>query len=587
MNNNKSKSSSKLRKSAKQKGESMRKLILTIFVVMLLLVPAATADTTPAKSQPTATKSARPSVAGPAKKTETVKKLEPAKKNEPSAVEVELQQVKELLLQQAREMEAQRALLRQQQEKMEEMERRIQEGAAANSHGATQEPDDQQNGRPGELKVLEGQLEAVADATNALNQKVAKVEKDVTANKTAAEGKLRALGNFSFGGDLRLRAETFDAGTLTQGRYRARYRLRFNVGAKLTDELSGGLTIASGDATDPVSTNQSFTGFFTRKYFSIDRAFLNYKPKWFKNALRGDLDLTGGKYVYSWYRTPLTFDNDLNPEGLSQSVSWSFKSSPLERITLVGVQNFINESGGGKDAMMYGGQVQLAWKLGDWVRVATYGGFFDFRNTDAIRVALNNLNSAATAVTGGACATTPGCTVTVGIPGTAALSGNAQTNSASTTQYASKFGIADTAIRFDIKTPVARWPIMTQLNYVINTRACTNRTATGLPVVATCNPKDRDGYLAEFLVGRLQERNDFQFGYGYFHIQREAVLAPFNESDLRQATNLAQNRITFGWQTYRNVQVIWSGWFGRQLVTGTAAKEKTLRRLQFDLIYRF
>jgi hypothetical protein len=85
----------------------------------------------------------------------------------------------------------------------------------------------------------------------------------------------------------------------------------------------------------------------------------------------------------------------------------------------------------------------------------------------------------------------------------------------------------------------------------------------------------------------LQERNDFQFGYGLFHIEREAVLAAFNESDLRQPTNLAQNRVSFGWQAYRNVQLIWTGWFGRQLTTGTASQEDILRRLQFDLIYKF
>ncbi len=585
----------------------MPRSIAVLAVILCLAMSAKAGDTAAGR-----TNSAPPvrSVAKPAAEKPGVEKSVPKEKEagtekavpparpEGSALEAEIQQLKELLLQQVQEMAAQRELLRRQQQRVEEMERQLATSSSNSNSGQDQTGQGNKSGgeaRPAtsaELSLVEGQLESVAEATNELQKRVAQVQTTVTSNQRANDGKLRGLGNFSFSGDLRLRAETFDAGTLTQGRYRARYRARFNVGARLTDELSGGLTVASGDPTDPVSTNQSFTGFFTRKFFAIDRAFLSYKPKWFKNFTRGDLDLTGGKYAYTWYRTPLILDNDLNPEGLSQSISWSFKESVLERITLVGVQNFIAESGGGKDTMMYGGQLQLAWKLGSNVRVATYGGFFDFRNTDAIRVALNNVNSAATAVTGGACTTTPGCTVTVAIPGTAQLTGNAQTNSASTTQYASKFGIVDTTLRFDIKTPVARWPIMTQLNYVINTRACTNRTSAGLPVTpssssAPCNPKDRDGYLAEIFFGRLQERNDFQFGYGYFHIQREAVIAAFNESDLRQATNLVQNRVNVGWQAYRNIQIIWSGWFGRQLVTETAAQEKTLRRMQFDMIYKF
>jgi hypothetical protein len=218
--------------------------------------------------------------------------------------------------------------------------------------------------------------------------------------------------------------------------------------------------------------------------------------------------------------------------------------------------------------------------------MATYAGFFDFNNTDAVRVALNNASATVTNCT----PIPPATSCTVSIPGTTTLSGNAQTNSASGTQYASRFGILDATLRVDIKTPISRFPVMAQFNIVNNTRACTNHTSAGLPVTPTnapCNPRDRTGYLGEIFVGRLQERNDFQFGYGLFHIEREAVLAAFNESDLRQATNMLQNRISFGWQAYRNVQLIWTGWFGRQLTTGTASQEDILRRLQFDLIYKF
>src|SRR3989304_6321745 len=75
---------SEQKESAKKKGESMRKLSLTIFVLSLLAVPAAAADTTSAKLKPPANKTAKLAVAGPTKKAETVRKLEPAKQSEPS-----------------------------------------------------------------------------------------------------------------------------------------------------------------------------------------------------------------------------------------------------------------------------------------------------------------------------------------------------------------------------------------------------------------------------------------------------------------------------------------------------------------------
>lgn len=488
----------------------------------------------------------------------------------------EIEQLRQMVLEQSRQLEAQRELMREQQSRLDALAAELRAAGDAAAPSGAQEPDREQD-----KSVLEGEVEAMADATNELQKKVAQMQTAAAASQRSTEGKLRALGNFSFSGDLRLRAETFTGnrpplGTLTQDRFRGRYRLRFNVGARLTDELSGGLTVASGDANDPVSTNQSFSAFFTRKFFAIDRAFLSYKPKWFTSALRGNLDLTGGKYAYTWYRTPLTFDNDLNPEGVSQSLSWSFKDFPLERITLVGVQNFLAESGSGRDTTMFGGQVHLAWKLSDSIRVSTYGGFFDFRNADAVRAALNNVTVA------GCTPQAPATSCTV--PGTA-LGGNPNTNSASSSRYASRFGYVDTTFRVDIKTPFARFPVLAQFNFVSNTRACTN---PGVVPTTPCNPRDREAYLAEISFGRLQERNDLQFGYGYFRIEREAVLAAFNESDLRQATNLAQNRVTVGWQSYRNVQLVATGWFGRQLVTAaTPTKEDILRRLQFDLIYRF
>jgi len=579
---------SEQKESAKKKGESMRKLSLTIFVLSLLAVPAAAADTMSAKSKPTANKTAKLAVAGPTKKAETVRKLEPAKQSEPSAIEVELQKVKELLLQQAREMETHRALLRQQQERMEQMERRLQEQAAANGHSSAQEQEPQNAAPSRDLKILEGQLEAVADTTNTLNQKVTRVEKDVADNKKSADGKLRALGNFSFSGDIRLRGETFHGGTLTTPRNRERFRLRFNVNAKLTDEYFGGLTLASNDATDPISTNQSFTNFYTRKFFSIDKAFFGYKPKWFNKVGGGELELIGGKWAYPWYRTEMTWDNDLNPEGFSESVSWKIPTSFLERISLIGFQTYIAESGSGPDSVMNGGQFQAYWKLGPRIRFTSYAGFYDFLRADAIRAAQSN---ATVRISGGPCGSSASPLCSGSVPNSAALTGSANSNAANSTQFASKFGILDVIGRFDIRTNSSRWPVMLQFNYANNTRACTNRTAAGAPIATTgpaCDPKARDAYWAEVQLGQTRERGDWQFGYTFMRIEREAVLAAFNFSDLRAPTNIATSRVNLGYQLYRNLTFNWTGLFGRQLVTaGSPTKENILRRMQFDLSYKF
>ncbi len=569
----------------------MPRSLLSILVATLCFAMFATAGDTaagransvpPARSvvKPAAEKSGVEKNIPKEKEAGAEKTAAPARP-EGASLEAEIQQLKELLLEQKQELEAQRALLREQQQKIVEMEQRLVQQASASSSAA------QEQEQKEDLKIVEGQLEAVADNTKELVQKVGKLEKDVSDQKKSADSKFRALGNFTFSGDLRLRGETFHGGTLSTPRNRERFRLRFNVNAKLTDEIFGGLTVASGDATDPISTNQTFTNFYQRKFFAIDKAFLSYKPKWFKPV--GDLELTGGKFAYTWYHTELTWDNDLNPEGFSEVVSFKVPTPILERITLVGFQTYINESSGGPDSVMNGGQLQFYWKLGSRVRFSAYAGFYDFLRADAIRVAQSNI-SLTGAVNGGACATTPGCTVTVTIPNSAALSGSSNSNSTSATQFASKFGLLDLTGRFDIKTWSSRRPLMLQFNYANNTRACTNRTSGGLPVPPTnapCNPRDRDAYWAEVQVGQTRERGDWNFGYTFIRAEREAVLAAFNFSDLRAPTNTVTSRVNIGYQAYRNITVSWTGLFGRQLVTGTASKEDILRRMQFDLFYKF
>jgi hypothetical protein len=284
----------------------------------------------------------------------------------------------------------------------------------------------------------------------------------------------------------------------------------------------------------------------------------------------------------------MVFDNDLNPEGLSQSVSWKMKNPVLERLTLVGFQNFIAESSSGSDTTMFGGQLQAYWKLGDRVRLTTYAGFYDFNNADAIRAAESNVTAR---VTGGPCSpippsTTPQC-VTQGIPNTVQLGGSSNSNAATSTQFASKFGLFDTTARFDIQTPSSRWPVMVQFNFVQNTRACANLvniSGTAPP----CNPRDRSGYWAEAQLGALREKGDWNFGYTFIRIEQEAILAAFNFSDLRAPSNAVTSRVNVGYQAYRNIQVTWTGLFGRQLVTATTpTEEKRLRRMQFDLLYKF
>jgi hypothetical protein len=66
-------------------------------------------------------------------------------------------------------------------------------------------------------------------------------------------------------------------------------------------------------------------------------------------------------------------------------------------------------------------------------------------------------------------------------------------------------------------------------------------------------------------------------------IEREAVMSAFNFSDLRQNSQVGQHRLELYYQALGNIQLGFTGLFGRPL----ASTEPYLKRLQFDVVYKF
>ena len=138
-------------------------------------------------------------------------------------------------------------------------------------------------------------------------------------------------------------------------------------------------------------------------------------------------------------------------------------------------------------------------------------------------------------------------------------------------------------------------------DFVDNTEACANvgnilaaPANTALETFtqsrnAVCNPHQRRGYWLEGRVGRLQEKGDWNFSYTRMFVEREAVLGVFNYSEMRQGSNVSQHRVEAFYQAYKNIQLGFTGLFGRPLVTATSPgpAENLLKRLQFDVTYKF
>jgi len=225
---------------------------------------------------------------------------------------------------------------------------------------------------PDRLKDQQSHREAIREVLKGMNEDAQK--------RSEMPGWLE---NLKFYGDLRLRyqGDFSDWGSTSDSerkdRNRARFRLR--VGAEKTwleDQLEVGFRIATGESSDPTSTNQSMTGNFSKKDVWLDLAYARYAPK----AVKG-FSITGGKMKNPWLMNEIFMDSDINPEGF-----WAeYKAPPIGPVEpFVGAGHFVlmeraGTSSPAHDTIMYGYQAGLAWKAAKDVKYtfATYYQDYD------------------------------------------------------------------------------------------------------------------------------------------------------------------------------------------------------------------
>jgi Putative porin len=543
-----------------------------------------------------------------------------AKAPDAAGVSAEIEQLKELLRAESQQLEMQSAEVKEQQQKLEQAERRIkalEESLGENgsteipntSHPQTIATADADSVKLAQLQSASGPqaspwLGRAAPSADPAPQSLG------TQSQPFAENRSLTAGPVAFSGDFRLRSEPTFGGPANNSltRTREELRLRLNAEVKLNEDFDGGFSFASGDVNDPISTNQTMNQFFTRKPFEIDRAYIEYHPTAFQ-----PLTLLGGKFAYPWYNTELTWDKDINPEGVAQKLSFDTHAPVLKNVTLVGFELPFAETAGVAlanksitQSIVYGGQLQATWALTRWLTFGTYSGYYDWHGADAVALAVQTADAASPLdgllplnsnhVQNSMTTTTDTTVITIG---SNVFPTGVQKISAA--QFASKFGLFDSIARLDIKTRQKRWPVSLIGDFVQNTEACGNASNIAPAPVSTatqvysqstnvpCDSRQRRAYWLEAGYGRTQKKGDWYFSYTRMFIEREAVLSVFNYSELWQGSNIEFHRATTSYQLYQNVQLNFNGLFGRPLVTSSspAPALNVLKRLQFDVIYSF
>ncbi|HVG38994.1 MAG TPA: putative porin [Pyrinomonadaceae bacterium] len=463
-----------------------------------------------------------------------------------------------------------------------------------------------------------------------VESRLTKVEGQV---KQASEGIAKQLGSIAISGDIRLRYESIYgqlntspnagnpgvAGNELSSRQRGRFRLRLAMRGQINKEFDWGLRLATGSYADNISSNQTFTDFFNRKPFGLDQAYITYRP----GAVPG-LRLQGGKFEAPWISTEMLFDNDLTYEGLNESYSRDFKKSRLKNLTFAAWQlpflennsTFVRDADGtvdirqsrrnGRDLALFGAQIRASFEPAAKTELTIAAADHYFSGTQFITPVqfFGSQVQLPVTVTIPASGSIPAQTITTfaTIPRDQLVSGNGNLGISTATnnavnrdgRLASGFNIVDLIARLNL-THSKKFPVTLLANFVTNTQT-RDVILAGPQGTSRIVPNDENhGFWAEVQVGKTQQRGDYLFGYTFVRIEKDAVLTPFNFSDITQLSDVRAQRIVAAYALDPRIVISLTGIFTQRPhgplgvfgATPPGSLNPTTSRYQLDTIFRF
>jgi hypothetical protein len=190
-------------------------------------------------------------------------------------------------------------------------------------------------------------------------------------------------------GDFRLRYEGdyFDAGNgifikpdgptqllnSTVDRQQVRIRARLNVTAKVNDEVEAGFGLATGNTSNPVSTNATLGDSLNKKSILLDLAYMKWNPA-------SNLTLWGGRFASPWFGSDLVWDTDINFDG----VAFTYKpklTSTLSMFLTGGAFPIQEIEFSSRDKWLYAGQLGLQYRDEKRLTATLAAAFYDFEHT--------------------------------------------------------------------------------------------------------------------------------------------------------------------------------------------------------------
>jgi len=331
------------------------------------------------------------------------------------------------------------------------------------------------------------------------------------------------IDRIDFSGDFRLRFEGIYE-QFEEDRDRFRFRARFGFAAEVSDEVTFIVRLASG-GDNPVSTNQTFGDGFSSKDLSLDRAYVDWRPN-------ESLSIHAGKIrnpLFRAGRTPLIWDNDLNPEGFALKLD-----SGMLFATLAGFS--VEERSASDNSLLYAAQVGLNVTVGGAARLTTGIGYFTYTETVGNRPFYN---------------------------------GRARGNTVDADgNYVFDYG--NTELFAELDTAVGDWPLQVFGHYTRNGEVSRQDTA----------------YAFGARFGRANKPRRMEFTWMYENIEADALIGTFNDADFGGGGTDSTGHIFNARYSY-NDGIFFSGTLFVNSVEQFQGVEHDYDRIQLDIEFRF
>lgn len=343
-------------------------------------------------------------------------------------------------------------------------------------------------------------------------------------------------------------------------RQRFQMRARLGVTAQVNDQVEAGIGLATGSASNPVSTTTTFGDFFDRQTFLLDLGYLKWTPS-------PSVTLWGGRFPNPFFFSDLVWSPNLNFDGMALSLTPRLTSHidlflnggafPVQEVEL-----------SSHDKWLYAGQLGVRYQNEEKLTAKLAAAYYFFDNMNGIA----NTTSNPTANNWTAPAFQEKGNTLFDISPTSTI----------LTAYASKFHELDIIGTLDLGywDPVR---VILLADYVNNLGFNQNvvNALTGTSV-----KKETEGYQFGVTVGypvitAFGQWNTYLY---YKHLESDAVCDAFADPDFHLGGTNAK-----GWQTAVNFGLAKNTWLTARWLTANeiSGPPLSIDVFQLDLNARF